>query len=318
MSLFLKENGFYPQILFAPADDDGSGGGGSGGDDNDNPGDDGDNGGDDKGGMINKDDILGKKEDAPGDDEKPKDEKPGDDKPAERPEFMKEKFWDAEKGQPHLEAMAKAYDDLEKKLGQGAGKPPKSPEDYKINLENDAIKALFPDGDPSKDPVMQNLAKKLHEKGVSQEVYESVMNVALEAVAENFEENKVPEIDPKAEREKLGKNADAIIKNQTQFLEQMFKQGHVNEQQMGEILILTETAEGLQALQAIRNYYGDQQKIPTNLTPGGGVKSADELRSMQANPKYGQDPEYTSMVDKEYEKKYGTGTSGESARSALS
>lgn len=318
MSLFLKENGFYPQILFAP-EDDGSGGGGSGGgDDNDNPGDDGDKGGDDNGGMINKDDIMGKKDDEPGDDDKPKDDEPGDKKPAERPEFVKEKFWDAEKGEPRLEQLSKAYDDLEKKLGQGAGKPPKSPEDYKINLENEAIKALFPDGDPAKDPVMQNLSKKLHEKGVSQEVYESVMNVALEAVAENFEENKVPDIDPKAEREKLGKNADMIIKNQTQFLEQMFKQGHVNEAQMGEILILTETAEGLQALQAIRNYYGDQQKIPTNLNPGGGVKSADELRTMQANPKYGQDPEYTAMVDKEYEKKYGNGTSGESQRSALS
>ena len=315
MNLFLKENGFYPQILFAPEGDEGGAGGGG---DNEYPGDDGDNGGADNSGMINKDDILGKKEDDPGDDEKPKDEKPGDDKPAERPDYIAEKFWDAEKGEPRLESMAKAYSDLEKKLGQGAGKPPKSPEDYSINIEDEKIKALFPDGDPSKDPVMQNLTKKLHEKGVSQQVYESVMNVALEAVAENFEENKVPDIDPKEEREKLGPQADKIITNQTQFLEQMFKQGHVNEEQMGEILILTETANGLKALQAIRNYYGDQQKIPTNLTPGGGVKSKDELMKMQADPKYGSDPEYTATVDKEYEKKYGTGTSGESARSALS
>jgi hypothetical protein len=315
MSFYLNAFEFYPQFLFTP-EDEGEGthapGGGESGEGSENDGE-----GTQSNGMINKDDIFGKKGDDPSDD-KPNGDDPGEKKPAARPDYIAEKFWDAEKGEPRLESMSKAYSDLEKKLGQGAGKPPKSPEDYQINLENEAIKALFPDGDPLKDPVMKNLTKKLHEKGVSQEVYESVMNVALEAVAENFEENKVPEIDPQAEREKLGKNADAIIKNQTQFLEQMFKQGHVNEEQMREILILTETAEGLQALQAIRNYYGDQQKIPTNLNPGGGVKSKDELMKMQADPKYGSDPEYTATVDKEYEKKYGTGTSGESARSALS
>lgn len=86
---------------------------------------------------------------------------------------------------------------------------------------------------------------------------------------------------------------------------------------MQEILILTETAAGVKALQAIRSHYGEKQNIPMNLNPGGGIKSADELRAMQADKKYGTDPEYTKMVDAEYEKKYGTGNSGESQRSAL-
>ena len=134
-------------------------------------------------------------------------------------------------------------------MKQGAGKPPKSADDYAVDVSDEVMKALFADGDASKDDVMKALNQKMFEKGVSQEVYGAAMNVALEALSEHINENPGPDpIDPKAERGKLGKNADAIIKNQTEFLSQMFKQGHVNEEQMQEILILTETAAGINAL----------------------------------------------------------------------
>jgi hypothetical protein len=97
----------------------------------------------------------------------------------------------------------------------------------------------------------------------------------------------------------------------------MFKRGEIDEDMAQEALILTETAAGIKFLQALRSHYGEKQNIPMNLSAGGGIKSADELRGMMADKKYGSDPEYTKMVDKEYEKKYGTGNAGESQRSAL-
>ncbi len=319
MSLFLNEFGFYPQILFSPADDDGAASGGGGEADQGGDDDQGESG-DQGSGMIDKsaiikDDQSGGDVDASNEDKKEEAEKT---EKAERPEYIKEKFWDAEKGEVRLEELAKANGELEKKLGQGVGKPPKTSGDYELNVEDDRIKALFPDGDPSKDKLMQKLNDKMHSKGVSQDVYGAAMNIALEAIAEHQAENPAPAApDVKEERAKLGANADKIIENQTQFLSQLYNQGHVDGETIQEMLILTETAAGMKGLQAIRNYYGDQQKIPQNLSPGGGEKTADELRSMMADSKYGQDPEYTASVDKAYEKRYGTGTSGESMRSAL-
>lgn len=312
MSLLLEKFTFHPQMLFSPETDGDGDGGGSGTDDQNEDDQGGDNS--DDGGMINKDDILGKKDDA-GEDRTDKDEAKDDEKKvAERPDFIKEKFWDAEKGEPRLDAMAKAYDDLEKKLGSTA----KAPDEYKIEIGED-LKGIFHEENAEKDPLLNWFKGYAKENNFSQEQFNDALNGFGKSATDFLQgDGAIPAApDPKEEREKLGKNAGAIIQDQTRFLEQMFKQGHVNEEQMGEILILTETAAGLQALQAVRNYYGDQQKIPQNLNPGGGAKSGDELRKMQADDKYGSDPEYTAMVDKEYEKKYGTGTSGESLRSSL-
>ena len=308
MSLFLLLNGFYPLKLMNADDEDG----GSGGDDGDNQ----DGADDNNDGMINKDDILGDKGEADPDNKGEEGDKDPDKKEdkAERPDFLKEKFWDKEKGEPRLDALSKAYDDLEKKLGNNG----KAPDEYKIEIGDD-LKGIFHADGADKDPLLGWFKEYAKENNFSQEQFNDALNGFGKSAADFLQGEGAPPAgpDPKEEREKLGANAGSIIENQTKFLEQMFKQGHVNEDQMGEILILTETASGLQALQAIRNYYGDQQKIPTNLNPGGGVKSSDELRTLQSNAKYGSDPEYTAMVDKEYEKKYGTGNSGESQRSAL-
>lgn len=309
MSTFLRlmsEGSVFPYMLMDDADGDGDAAGGAG----DDAGDD--DAGDVSG--IDRDKIFGS--DKKADDDGAKDGDDADKKPADRPDFIAEKFWDPEKGEPRLEAMAKAYTDLEKKLHDKAGKPPKTPDDYKLEITED-MKSLFVGDDPAKDPVVQAINAKLHEKGVSQEVYEAVMSSALTALKEYQDESGPVQVDQKDEMEKLGKDARAIVGNQQKFLETLYKQGHVNQGQMEEILILTETADGIKALQALRNYYGDTQKIPTNLAPGGGIKSADELRTMQSDPRYGSDSEYTEQVDREYEKKYGTGTSGESQRSAL-
>lgn len=324
MSLFLSELGFYPQFLFAPADDEsgagGSGGDGGEGDDNSGGGDDGDNGsgddggddGDNKsGGLIDKNKVMGKKS-GEGDEQDP-DKKQGEgDEKAERPEFIPEKFWDAEKGEPRLESMAKAYGDLEKKLGSKG----KAPDEYKVEISDD-LKSIFHEENADKDPMLAWFKDYAKANNFTQEQFNEALEGFGKSATEFLKESAISPPDPKEELGKLGKNGQAIVDNQVEFLSGLFKRGELNEDQMQEILILTETAAGVKALQAIRSHYGEKQNIPMNLNPGGGIKSADELRAMQADKKYGTDPEYTKMVDAEYEKKYGTGNSGESQRSAL-
>lgn len=314
MSKFLSELNFYPQILMDAADDENGGNGGDENDDGDQ--DKGDDTNSDQKSLIDKDKILGDKKDDEnsddGDREKEGDQEKKDDEKAERPEYIKEKFWDPEKGEIRGEALSKAYDDLEKKLGNNN----KAPDEYKVDLDDDA-KKIFHEEDAEKDPLLNWFKDYAKENNFSQEMFNEALNGFAEKSAEFLKQTEVPEINREEEVGKLGKNAEAIIENQTQFLSQLYKQGRVDEGQVQELMILTETADGIKALQALRAHYGEQQSIPMNLNAGGGVKTADELRAMQADPKYGNDPEYTSTVDKEYEKKYGTGTSGESQRSAL-
>lgn len=320
-----NDQGFMPFMLMNEAGDDGGSGG-----EGDNAGESND-GGDagDKDALITMDDLKSNAENNEGAGETEGGDKSGadaskegkkeevDKEKAERPEFIKEKFWDPEKGEVRLEELAKANSELEKKLGSGAGKVPEKPEEYTLEVSDELKTALFNGEDPSKDPVIQKLQEKLHEANVPQEVYSAVMDKALEAIVENQKENPIPTIDPKDEMKKLGDNAPAIVEDQMRFLSGMYNRGELSEDAAQEILILTETAAGINALQALRNHFGDNQKIPMNLAAGGGIKSGDELRAMMADKKYGTDAEYTAQVDNEYQKKYGTGRSGESQRSAL-
>lgn len=321
MSLFLKPFLFYQQSCMSPADDDGSGGGGSGGDE----GDAGDKGGDDgsdkggsgdevgdkKSGLIDKNKIMGKGGDGDKDQNADKD-KGG--KKADRPDHIPEKFWDPEKGEPRLEAMAKAYQDLEKKLGNNK----KAPDDYKIELDDD-LKQLFDPKKADSDPMLKWFKDYAKSNNFTQEMFNDALKGFGKTAGDFLKGEGAPPAmpDPKEELGKLGKNGQAIVDNQVEFLSGLFKRGELNEGQMQEILILTETAAGIQALQAIRKHYGEAQSIPLDLKADGGIKSADELRTMQADKRYGNDKEYTDMVDKEYERKYGNGNSGQSQRSPL-
>ena len=112
-------------------------------------------------------------------------------------------------------------------------------------------------------------------------------------------------VDIAAEKAVLGKNADAVIKNQMDFLGHLYRSGHINDKQLAEAQIIGETAAGIQLLQKIREYYGEQP-IPTNSTPDAGMPSKEELSAMLNDPKYDTDPDHKAKVDGLYAKRYGT------------
>ena len=295
------------QPLWKPADESGSG-------DDDDQNQDGDDNqsadnSDKSGKMISKEDIIGKKEES-GDSDNA--DKSGQTKITERPDNIPEKFWNAEKGEPRTDSLLKAYGDLEKQVRGGKTK---APDDYVVNID-DALKSSVDAEKMKDDPMLGWFKGFAKENGLSQEQFDGALNGYMKQAAEELENGPQPP-DPKVEREKLGKNADAIIENQAQFMKGLFDRGQIDEDGLQEMLIFTETAAGIKAFQALRDHYGDAQKIPMNIQPGGGAKTAAELQKMVSDSKYGEDPEYTRMVDAEYEKKYGDGNSGQSVASPL-
>jgi len=309
----------YPHFLRFLLDERGSvgddGGDGDDGDDDgdDDDGDDGDEKDKDRGDrkMIDMDDLKGKKDDGDEDDPEKKEDDPEKKEIAERPDDVPEKFWDAKKGEFRQDAILKSYKDLEAKVGEK-----KAPDEYKIELNED-LQKIFHEETAEKDPLLLWFKGYAKENNFSQEMFNGALEGFAESAGEFMAENTPPDIDPKAEIEKLGKNGQAIVNNHVEFLSGMFKRGEFSEDEMQEVLILTETADGVKALGKLRAHYGEKQNIPLDLEPGGGAKSAEELQKMIGSPKYGRDSEYTAMVDKEYVKKYGSEPAGESRSSPL-
>ena len=86
---------------------------------------------------------------------------------ATRPDYLPEKFWDGTRGEARVEALARSYGELEKKLGAGAGVPA-DPSGYRIESRDETIVA---------DPEVNAL---LHEAGFSQAQAQLVYDLAAE------------------------------------------------------------------------------------------------------------------------------------------
>lgn len=278
----------------------------------------GNNGGDDKGtgnqSMLDTDAIKKLKDGDPAPQKTAEElaaEEAAKNKPADqpgqkmtRPDWLKDdKFWDAEKGEIKTELLNKNLAELQAKFSKGDHKAPTKPEDYKLNLTDDQKQVLFGDkgADASKDPYIQGLAAWGVKNGVSQDGLSELVSIYHDLIEP---ESQKMVIDIEAEKGQLGKNADAIIKNQFDFLGSMYKAGHINDAMLGEAQILMETAAGVKFLQAIRAYYGEQP-MPTNLTPSDGMPTKEELSAMLNDPKYETDTDYRAKVDAHYAKRYG-------------
>lgn len=86
-----------------------------------------------------------------------------------RPDAVPEKFWNEDAGEVRVDALAKSYTELERKLGAGALTDiPETPDDYRISIQNPVI---------GTDP---DVNVRLHEAGFSQEQAQLVYDLAAE------------------------------------------------------------------------------------------------------------------------------------------
>lgn len=118
--------------------------------------------------VVIKDEPVG-----PGDAEGNPPEGHADNSPSARPEHIPEKFWDAEKGEPRYEDLAKSYTELEKKLGQ-QGTPEEKPE-------------VKPE-DPAKDAEGETVANILEANGLNPERFTVEISTNGELSEESYQE----------------------------------------------------------------------------------------------------------------------------------
>lgn len=207
--------------------------------------------------------------------------------PIERPEYLPENFWNAEKGEADLEAMSKSWTDLRKMISQGKHK---APEGGKYDISKLGVTDLESADELSKGYV--NWAAKW---GVSQAAFDEL----AENVMDMAKANEEPAIDPAAELKQLGPNGNAIVNGMVDWARGLVNKGVWSKDDFEEFKIMGGTARGLQALLKVREAY--EGRVPIESQPIDGAPSKDELYAMVADPKYQTDAAYRQKVARLFE-----------------
>jgi hypothetical protein len=105
------------------------------------------------------------------------------------------------------------------------------------------------------------------------------------------------------ETKALGPNADQIINGIKTWGQGLVSKGVWSEQDFDEFKVFAATANGINALNKIRKYYGEQT-IPTAPTDVDGSVSKQELYEMVADPKYKTDPNFRRKVEEQFSRAF--------------
>ena len=202
----------------------------------------------------------------------------------EKPEYLEDKFWD-EKSGVKIEELNNSYKELQKKFSMGEHKAPKEYDLSSldgIDIENDELAQYFMDWAKENKPTQaafDNLVGKFKELSMAQEQADTI-NVEVETKA-------------------LGPNADQIINGIKQWGQGLVSKGVWSDDDFEEFKVFAATANGINALNKIRKYYGEQT-IPTAPADVDGTVSQQELYEMVADPKYKSDPTFRRKVEEQF------------------
>jgi len=211
---------------------------------------------------------------------KPSDAAP-EDAPATRPEYIPEKFWSDERG-IDTKGLGAAYLDLEKQVSErDAG----IPEDGVY--ASDLTAEMGIDAEDEKLSEYTELARKHR---FTQEMYDDGMRLYL-GVVDELEGNA------RRERELLGPGADNVIGEVNRWLGKLVDSKDISVEEANALVSGVKTADGVRALQKIRNAYRSPGIPDTPASETSALRDREDLDAMVADKRYGVDMIYTRRVE---------------------
>lgn len=224
-----------------------------------------------------------------------------------RPDYVPEKFWDAEKKAPRLEDLGKSYAELERRhhmrtddlrktveseVRDGLYKDrPATPKDYKL----EPSKGFLPDGmkfeaNPD-DPFLKAITEIGHQRGMSQDDFSHLVDGYLESLSSQFP-------DPVAELRALGPKAASRVENA-----KMWAEANIPPKQLKALGAVTMTAAGIELVEWVRDQIGEPRLgdlSVSGLSSGTAALTAETLTQMQADDRYWnpqkRDPAFVKRV----------------------
>lgn len=223
-----------------------------------------------------------------------------------KPDYIQDKFWNAERNEVNLENLASSYNSLESKLGSRTEDLTKQirtdieneklqnvPEEYKLNIpELDSNVSLEINNEM---PIVQWWNETARNSGLTQEQYDEGVKVFVENATANLP-------NPDLEIQKLGDSGKERIE-----AAELWSKKHLSPDAYNAISSFAATAEGVKALEEVMKLTKDSN-MPTSQTQVDVTADMDDLKSMLKDPRYWdssrRDPSYVKRVTELYEKAY--------------
>lgn len=191
----------------------------------------------------------------------------------ERPEWLPEKFWDAENGKARTDAMAKSYSELEKKLGT---KAEEVPDKYEVKLP-DGFE--IPDG---ADALSEKDAEVFKELGLTNNQAQKLVEHFWETVAPEFAKREA-----EVEHQKLVQAWGFDSAEQKEYLQRL---GAINE--WAQKNLPEEAFNSLKSSsQGVKSLYAMMQAnaAPANQSSGYSGRTITELQDIMNSDEYWRD-----------------------------
>jgi len=223
-----------------------------------------------------------------------------------KPEYVQDKFWDADRNEVNLENLASSYNSLEKKLGSRTEdlskqirqdieleRLSKAPEEYKVNLPELPENVDVSVSDDME--IVQWWKETAKSNGLSQEQFDQGVNMFI-----NNAMATLPDIN--VEMEKLGDSAKERIETA-----ELWSKKNLSPDAYNTFSSIASTAEGVKAIEEIMKLTKDSP-IPTTPTQVSVTPDIQDLKSMLNDPRYydsnQRDPAYVKRVEQLFEKAY--------------
>ena len=222
-----------------------------------------------------------------------------------KPEYVQDKFWNAESKEVNIENLASSYNSLEAKLGSRtedltkqirtdleAEKLKNVPESYKLNVpEMDNTKLTINEDMP----IVQWWGKTAKDAGLSQEQYDDGVKAFVNNAVANLP-------NPELEKQKLGDNGKERVEAAS-----MWSKKHLSPEAYNTVQDLASTADGVKVVEELMKLTKDTT-MPTSNTAIDAQATQDDLKAMLNDPRYWdsnkRDPGYVRRVTELYEKAY--------------
>ncbi len=225
---------------------------------------------------------------------------------SDKPEFVQDKFWDADRKEVNLENLASSYNALEKKLGSRTEDLSKQvrqdleqerlgkvPEEYKVNVpelpENVDVSV-------SEDmEIVQWWKDTAKQNGLSQEQFDEGVKVFIDNAMATL-----PDVN--AEMQKLGDNSKERVE-----AAELWSKKNLSPESYNTFSSIASTADGVKAIEEIMKMTKDSP-MPTTPTQVSVTPDLGDLKSMMNDPRYydsnKRDDSYIKRVTELYEKAY--------------
>lgn len=220
----------------------------------------------------------------------------------ERPDYIPEKFWDAEAGQPKVKELANSYQHVEKKMSTARdelrseieeelkeSRQQNVPESYELKIPDDMVPEGVDLNLDSDNPEVRQAMEFAKKNNLTQEQFDDLVKIRVGTELQGYERSQ-------QELAKLGERAQQRIDRLVSW-----GQSNLNSKDFETFRGLAHSAEQVKLLESIVSLNTGKA---FHVDEGGSEAeplTREKLKEMRRDPRYMSDKDYREKVDRGYQ-----------------